>query len=195
MKPWHVAPRTDGVRPCVIAHAHLRFVVVGMIQKAKEDAALLKLDTTGLRVTDLVRACENGACDYGTAIFTSRNIRIHGVAFADGGVPPADILQQWLSICRRAFGAGARSSRVSGDASGNASGNLNAIAIHCVAGLGRAPLLVALALIELGRMPVLDAVRLVRSARRGAFNARQLHWLEHEFVPSVDRSCGACSVM
>ncbi|XP_036858039.1 protein tyrosine phosphatase type IVA 2-like isoform X2 [Manis javanica] len=47
----------------------------------------------------------------------------------------------------------------------------------CVARLGRAPVLVALALIECG-MKYEDAVQFVRQKRRGAFNSKQLLYLE-----------------
>ncbi|VDP17146.1 unnamed protein product [Heligmosomoides polygyrus] len=55
------------------------------------------------------------------------------------------------------------------------------IAVHCVAGLGRAPVLVALALIEAG-MKYEDAVELIRrfvptQCRMGTF-LKQLHFLE-----------------
>ncbi|XP_057584773.1 protein tyrosine phosphatase type IVA 1-like [Hippopotamus amphibius kiboko] len=51
------------------------------------------------------------------------------------------------------------------------------IAIHCVAGLGRAPVLVALALIE-GGMKCEDAIQFIRQKRHGAFNSKQLLYLE-----------------
>ena len=43
------------------------------------------------------------------------------------------------------------------------------MAVHCVAGLGRAPLLVALALIHRGCEPI-NAIELIRSKRTGALN-------------------------
>ncbi len=43
------------------------------------------------------------------------------------------------------------------------------IGVHCVAGLGRAPLLVALALIYKG-CPKFDAIELIRKKRPGALN-------------------------
>jgi len=67
-----------------------------------------------------------------------------------------------------------------------------AIAVHCVAGLGRAPILVALAFIEAGMEP-LDAVELIRSKRRGAFNSRQLKYLR-SYKPRSGKGRG-CTTM
>ena len=50
------------------------------------------------------------------------------------------------------------------------------MAVHCVAGLGRAPVLVAIALIEAG-MKFEEAVERIREVRRGAINAKQLQYL------------------
>ena len=52
------------------------------------------------------------------------------------------------------------------------------VGVHCVAGLGRAPVLVAIALIEFELMDVLAAVEFIRSRRKGSFNTRQLRWLQ-----------------
>ncbi|KAM9576425.1 protein tyrosine phosphatase type IVA 1-like [Trichechus inunguis] len=51
------------------------------------------------------------------------------------------------------------------------------IAVHCVVGLGIAPVLVALALIE-GGMKYKDAVQFIRQKWCGAFNSKQLLYLE-----------------
>ena len=52
------------------------------------------------------------------------------------------------------------------------------IAVHCVAGLGRAPVLVAIALIEFAKMDPVTAADFIRKHRRGAINNTQLDWLE-----------------
>jgi len=59
------------------------------------------------------------------------------------------------------------------------------IAVHCVAGLGRAPVLVCIALIE-GGMSSYDAVQFVRKKRRGAINSKQLEFLER-YTPRGNR--------
>lgn len=51
------------------------------------------------------------------------------------------------------------------------------IAVHCVAGLGRAPILVAIAMVELG-MVNLDTVEFIRSHRRGCFNSHQIQYID-----------------
>lgn len=71
------------------------------------------------------------------------------------------------------------------------------MAVHCVAGLGRAPVLVAIALIQLGMAP-LDAIEFIREKRRGAFNKPQITFLDgykrkptnHSFRSSLGRMLG-----
>ncbi|XP_078069439.1 protein tyrosine phosphatase type IVA 1 isoform X2 [Mustelus asterias] len=81
--------------------------------------------------------------------------------FDDGAPPSNQIVDDWLTLLRAKFREEPGC----------------CIAVHCVAGLGRAPVLVALALIECG-MKYEDAVQFIRQKRRGAFNSKQLLYLE-----------------
>ena len=99
---------------------------------------------------------------------------MHCWSFPDGEAPPREIIDRWLDLCDLAE----RSER--------------AVAVHCVAGLGRAPLLVAIALIESGVDPS-DTVELIRRKRRGAINKLQLQYVL-EYKPTRRKAAG-CVVM
>ena len=89
-------------------------------------------------------------------------------------IPPSSPSRR-LALCTRTFAKGNP---------GKAT-----VAVHCVAGLGRAPVLVAIALIEDGMEP-LDAVHEIRSKRKGAINARQLAYLENTYK----RRAAGCAI-
>jgi len=108
-------------------------------------------------IGNLVRACDPS---YSIEKVEKEGIEVLEMPFTDGGAPSDAIVNQWLSLCRVVF-----------------KNKEEAIGVHCVAGLGRAPVLVALALIELG-LPYDDAIDLIRQKRRGAINAKQLKFLK-----------------
>ncbi|KAF2982663.1 hypothetical protein EK904_002832 [Melospiza melodia maxima] len=81
--------------------------------------------------------------------------------FDDGAPPPSKIVEDWLNLLKTKFCEDPGC----------------CVAVHCVAGLGRAPVLVALALIESG-MKYEDAIQFIRQKRRGAINSKQLTYLE-----------------
>ncbi len=114
-------------------------------------------------VSDLCRACE---CGYDAGRVSAAGVAVHDVPFPDGDPPPVAVVAKWLGVCSAAF---------AGDNAGK-----RTVAVHCVAGLGRAPVLVAIALIEDGMAP-LDAVAAIRAKRRGAINAKQLHYVQNEY--------------
>uniref|UniRef100_A0A2K5RRL2 Protein tyrosine phosphatase type IVA 3 n=1 Tax=Cebus imitator TaxID=2715852 RepID=A0A2K5RRL2_CEBIM len=93
----------------------------------------------------------------------THNPRIHvlGWPFDDGAPPPNQIVDDWLNLLKTKFREEPGC----------------CVAVHCVVGLGRAPVLAALALIECG-MKYKDAVQFIRQKRRGAFNSKQLLYLE-----------------
>ncbi|KAF5404458.1 Tyrosine phosphatase type IVA 2 [Paragonimus heterotremus] len=118
-------------------------------------------------VSDIVRVCEDR---YPTEEFEKAGIKIHHWEFSDGSPPPDNILTDWFNLLR-------------GRLHKNTAAATGPIAVHCVAGYGRAPVLVAVALMELG-MPCADAIELIRNKRSGAFNDRQLAYLTHYHAKS-----------
>jgi len=133
------------------------------------DAYIKEMSAAG--VTDLVRATE---CGYGKERLEKAGIAVHDMPFPDGDPPPAAVITRWLTLCNSTFGKGGPRKAC--------------IAVHCVAGLGRAPVLVSIALIEDGMEP-LDAVALIRAKRRGAINAKQLGYLEHVYKRRGGKGC------
>ncbi|KAK0079409.1 hypothetical protein PV325_001307 [Microctonus aethiopoides] len=109
-------------------------------------------------VKEVVRVCEP---TYKVDELKSEGIDVLDLVFDDGTSPPNEVVDDWFELLKNRF-------RETPEA---------CVAVHCVAGLGRAPVLVALALIELG-LKYEDAVALIREKRRGAINAKQLAYLE-----------------
>ncbi|EDO37167.1 predicted protein [Nematostella vectensis] len=106
----------------------------------------------------VVRVCEP---TYNTETLSKEGIIVLDWPFDDGAAPPKQLVEDWLKLLKGKFKERPGS----------------CVAVHCVAGLGRAPVLVALALIESG-MKYEDAVEFIRRKRRGAINAKQLSYLE-----------------
>lgn len=108
-------------------------------------------------VKHIVRAC---APSYSTEKLTAAGITVHEMPFPDGGAPSPETVQRWLALCRETFKNNPR----------------DVIGVHCVAGLGRAPVLVSLALLDRG-LKYEDTVALIRARRPGAINLKQLKYL------------------
>lgn len=151
-------------------------------------------------VTDVVRVCE---ATYPASAMESAGISLHELPYPDGHSPPKEILDKWLKLVDDRFFECVPSA-VADPIHSSHSGNLAAvsdcppcIAVHCVAGLGRAPVLVAIALIEFTGMNYSEAVTLIRKHRRGAINGKQLSWLEkyQRSYKSVVRDRECCVVM
>ncbi|KAF9979944.1 Protein tyrosine phosphatase type IVA 1, partial [Modicella reniformis] len=126
--------------------------------------------------TDVVRCCEP---TYSAATLQTENILVHDWPFRDGAVPPTNIIKNWLQlvdnrIVRRLHQQRSASPPISEEKD---EPQVPTIAVHCVAGLGRAPILVAIAMVELG-MANLDTVEFIRSHRRGCFNRTQIQYID-----------------
>ncbi|KAI7864494.1 protein-tyrosine phosphatase-like protein [Spinellus fusiger] len=153
----HNAPRPLINPPTYIEHKNKRFLIVDA--PSNNNLPLYLQEFERWNVTDVVRCCE---ATYSKEPLTEKGIEVHDWVFGDGEAPPSHIVDVWLLLMNERFGA-----------SKEGSPSTACIATHCVAGLGRAPVLVAIALIEDG-MPALDAVAYIRERRRGAINNKQL---------------------
>ncbi|KAG0325178.1 Protein tyrosine phosphatase type IVA 1, partial [Podila humilis] len=87
-------------------------------------------------VTDLVRICEGSP--YHIEPLTALNIKVHDdMKFEDGTAPTKEIVARWLELNDNVFFE-------------NNPNQDRCIAVHCVSGIGRAPVLVAISLVEGG---------------------------------------------
>lgn len=165
----------------------------------EETLELYVADFKSCNVTTVVRACEP---TYAATFLTHSGIAVHDLPFSDGGIPSNAVIKEWLRIisehaCLVRLGKEAAensddSSSSSPSSSSPSHSPLPCLAVHCVAGMGRAPVLVTLALIELG-MEALDAVELIRKCRKGAINSKQIGWLaEYKKIgiPKLENGCG-----
>jgi len=105
-------------------------------------------------VTALVRVSEK---TYDAKPIEAAGIKLYNLEYPDGSAPDSIVRDKWMNIVKE-----------------NKNG---CIAVHCVHGLGRSPVLVAMALREAG-MSRQESIDFVRSRRRGSFNVRQLEFLQ-----------------
>jgi len=119
---------------------------------------------------------------YNPKAFTQNDIEVTSLFFPDGSMPSKSIIKKWLA-----------------KVSESKEMDEGPIGIHCVAGLGRSPLLVAIALIELTQLSAEQSIGLIRNNRRGAINRKQ-----EEFIKSYEKEmkkrksadkCVPCSIM
>lgn len=154
--------------PSLIEHKNLRFLIINKPSQATMPQFVKELKKHS--VTVVVRCCDP---TYDTEPFSKEGINVVDYPFDDGAAPPMEVIKRWLELIVETFK----------DESGD-----GCIAVHCVAGLGRAPVLVAIALIEYG-MKYHDAVDYIRQKRRGAINHRQLEFLGRYKPMNKHTSC------
>lgn len=188
-----------GSKPSLVSVEPLRFLI--MDAPRQSNLHLYIRECRKHHVTDIVRVCEP---TYHGGELQNAGIKLHEMAYEDGHSPPKELIDRWLALVDETFYRSGRSSSsgnadarksASNGSDGTATSSVSqqagaplaavssatsspTIAVHCVAGLGRAPVLVALALIEFARMDPVDSVALIRRHRRGAINEKQLIYLE-----------------
>ena len=151
---------TIGTKPTLIEARPMKFIIMDTPRQSTIHLYIKEMRKHS--VGDVVRVCEP---TYQRAELDAAGIGLHDMEYSDGHPPPKEIIDQWLQLVDKTF--------YSGDPS-----PAKAVAVHCIAGLGRAPVMVALALIEFAGMDPVEAVALIRRHRRGAINEKQLLYLE-----------------
>jgi protein tyrosine phosphatase type 4A len=148
--------RNQKPEPAEIAFKNMRFLITDRPTDATMDRYLEELKKHNAH--DVVRVCEQ---TYSIDKLEGDGVRVVNYPFDDGSPPPSAVVDDWMKLLKTRFTEDPGC----------------CVAVHCVAGLGRAPVLVALALMEAG-LKYEDAVELIRQKRRGAINAKQLSFLE-----------------
>ncbi|CAN0060846.1 unnamed protein product [Phaeothamnion confervicola] len=184
-------------KPSLVEYKHLRFLI--MDQPKASNLHLYLKECKRHNVIAICRVCEP---TYSIDDVRAAGIELHELEYDDGGAPPPKIIVGWLDILKSTFprpgssaaaaAAAAAASTVNGGGSDGGE-RRPCVALHCVAGLGRAPVLVAIALIENGMDPV-EAVEYIRKCRRGAINQRQLSYLQ-QYQRYRKPGCSTCAVM
>jgi len=177
-RPANGGMGTIGTKPTLLeVGPRLRFLIMDAPRQANLHLYIKEMRKHS--VTDLVRVCEP---TYQTGELQNAGIAAHNMEYPDGHSPPKDVIDEWLKIVDHAF-------------YGNPEEARPCVAVHCVAGLGRAPVMVAIALIEFDNMDPVDAVTLIRRHRRGAINEKQLLYLEGYKKSFKTSGEGGCCVI
>jgi len=158
--------------PSSLKYGNLQFVI--MDAPTDDNLRTYINELKKKRVRCVVRTCEP---TYSEEPLLDADMKVKDLQFPDGQMPNDDTIQQWLQLvvdeCR---------------------GKKQPVAVHCVAGLGRAPVLVAIALIEISDLEPLDAIRRIREIRRGAINQKQYQYLKG-YVRKSSKKCNGCTVL
>ena len=102
-------------------------------------------------IKHIVRLCEPF---YDSNNFTKLGIKVYDWVYEDGTIPSQEIIDNWIELIKLK----------------------EPILVHCKAGLGRAPFLATLGLIENNVDPY-DAIDIIRNVRPKALNKIQLDYL------------------
>jgi protein tyrosine phosphatase type 4A len=157
-------------KPTLITTQSLRFLI--MDAPRQSNLHLYIKECKRHHVTDIVRVCEP---TYLGAELKTAGMTLHEMAYEDGHSPPEDVLTKWLELVQERFFSENNNNKASSQQQQDVAAT---IAVHCVAGLGRAPVLVAIALMEFENIDAVEAVMMIRKNRRGAINEKQLQYLE-----------------
>ncbi|KAK7580135.1 hypothetical protein V9T40_000764 [Parthenolecanium corni] len=135
-----IRPKDIRPAPAEIEYKGMKFLITDRPSDQTIQYYIAELKKHNVQM--VVRVCEP---TYSVDELKKENIDVTDLAYDDGTSPPNEVIEEWFEVLKTRFKEKPEA----------------CIAVHCVAGLGRAPVLVALALIELG-MKYEDAVELIR---------------------------------
>lgn len=158
--------------PSFLEYGALKFVIMDAPTDDNLRTYIKELSEKAVRC--VVRTCEP---TYSEEPLMAAKMKTIDLPFPDGQAPSDDVIAQWLEVvndenCRQH----------------------RPVAVHCVAGLGRAPVLVAIALIELSGIEPIKAITLIRNIRRGAINQKQYQYLKG-YVRKNKNTCCNCAIL
>lgn len=122
-------------------------------------------------VTDVFCFC---SLSYNPAVLENRGINFHHLQFEDGSRPPDETLAEFDTII---------DSVILTDPN-------PCIAIHCHAGMGRAPTVLAYLMISRYRWDSADSVQHIRRKRKAAINTKQLDWILYAKIRKIGKREG-----
>lgn len=143
--------------PVEVTHKTTKYLIIHNPTHGTLNKCIVEFKNYG--VTPLGRVCE---ATYNTTPVEKEGIPALDWLFDDYAPPSNQIDDDWLRVVKITFH----------DKTGRC------IAVHCVIGLGSAPGLVAVALME-GGMKYEDAVQFIRQKQCRAVNSKQLLYLEN----------------
>jgi len=161
---------TDLTPHCYVQKGHFRFLITGT---PNDDNLLLYMNLyRQYNVSTVVRLCE---AVYDVTPLIQSNVLVLEMPFADGEVAPQSVIDDWLHIVDNVFKKKEK----------------ECICVHCYTGIGRAPFLVSLALIE-GDMEATDALHYLRTKIEGAITDMQSEYVERYRPRQKNKCCVIC---
>eukprot|EP00039_Didymoeca_costata_P031918 m.36390 g.36390 ORF g.36390 m.36390 type:complete len:172 (+) comp9102_c0_seq1:285-800(+) len=159
-------PGSLRLRPSVIREGPLKLLVTAKPRPEEVQEFLALLKKYGVK--HLVRVT---SATYSTKEIEAAGIRVHTWPYNNGDGPDESIAMKFLNLSKRFI----------------KSGDEGFLAVHCDSGLGRGPVMAAMALIANG-VDADEAIERIRESRKGAINKRQEQYLK-DFQKKFAKKC------
>lgn len=124
-------------------------------------------------IKTLVKLCDGDI--YDIAYLEHHGITVINIPIDDGTTPDKQVIKNWINIIKNEFDK-----------------NNRTIAVHCMSGLGRAPLFVCVGLILIDKIDPIIAITEVRNVIKGALNTNQINFLQT--LKTKDSFINGCTI-